>query len=141
MIPTYGGLPLIDVEGALCSGAAFGLNRPSPESAVLALGPWSVEVQKGLAAVVTRGGLDASPNQALSPGLLQAQRGLDLLSIQGTANLTIRRFDEDHLVWWPGPTGLTVRVVAIDPLHMDMSAHAQFVERLHTGAAGSDRTQ
>jgi len=127
MIPTYGGLPLLHADESLCSGAAFGTDQPPRESAQLSLGPWVVEVKKRLAIVVARGGSDANPDQAVSSAFLQAQRGLDLLSIQGTASLAVRRFDEDHLVWWPGATGLAVRVVAVDPLPMDVSARATVI--------------
>lgn len=70
--------------------------------------------------MIARGGTEASYEDAFQPSLLQAQRGLDLMSMSGANNLVIKGIDEDHLVWWPGSDGLTIRAVSLAPVSIDV---------------------
>jgi hypothetical protein len=119
-MPSLGGIPLLDTAGTSVSGAAFELDTPTRESAVAAVEGWTIEVSQQTKLVVVRGGSDTSHEGAFEQGLLRAQQGLDLLSIQGKGDLSIRRFDDDHLVWWKESGGIVIRVVSIAPVTVDV---------------------
>lgn len=119
-MPTFGGISLLEFVSVPCSGTAFELDAPAREDAVAVTDGWSVEVSDGLKLVVARGGQDIGYEDAFRSGLLHAQQGLDLLSIQGKGDLSIRRFDDDHLAWWIRPEGLAIRVVSIAPVNIDV---------------------
>lgn len=49
-----------------------------------------------------------------------SQRALDLFSIRGDGDLSVARFDDEHLVWWPAPEGLVIRLVPLAPAKIDV---------------------
>jgi hypothetical protein len=51
-----------------------------------------------------------------------AHRGLDLLSVEGVADLSIQNPDEDHLVWWLEGSRLIMRLFAILTSTFQLSA-------------------
>jgi hypothetical protein len=119
-MPSLGGIRLVDGPENLASGAAFELERPAREDATALIDSWSVEVVSDQKLVVARGGRDIGYEEALTTGLLLAQQGLDLLSVQGKGDLSIRGFDDDHIAWWVEPKGLVIRVVSIAPMRIDV---------------------
>src|SRR6266545_3454599 len=118
--PTFGGSRLFDPAFGARAGGAFGLVAPPRASQVLGVDGWQVEVIAGFPAVIARGGIAASYEDAFQASLLQAQRGLDLMSMYGANNLVIKGIDEDHLVWWPEPDGLAIRAVSLAPVSIDV---------------------
>ena len=114
-IPTLGDIPLLLPSSEPSSGAAFELNKPAHADANVPIGPWEVEVRKGLKLVVARGGDDRSYEDAFRAGLLHAQQGLDLFCARGAGDLSITAFDEQHVAWWTEPR-LVVRVVSLAPM-------------------------
>jgi hypothetical protein len=42
------------------------------------------------------------------------------MSLRGGNNLVIEGFDDNHIVWWPEPSGLVVRTVSIAPVSIDV---------------------
>lgn len=113
--PSFGGVLLSTVARPLCSGAAFTLKADAQASAIVAVDGWEVEVREGTKIIVARGGDERSHEDAFRAGLMYAQKGLDLMSISGSNNLVINSFSEEHLVWWPEPTGLVLRITFLRP--------------------------
>jgi hypothetical protein len=62
-----------------------------------------------------------SYEEAFRTGLFHAEEGLDLLSILGDANLSIANFDDEHLAWWPGTSGLIIRLFSVAPLKITVA--------------------
>jgi len=93
--PGLGGVPLLDSALGPRAGGAFGLAAPGRESQVIGLDAWQVEVPAGFPSVIAQESYD----DALQASLLNAQRGLDLMSVRGANNLVIKGTDEDHLIW------------------------------------------
>jgi hypothetical protein len=116
-VPTLASIPLCPAAG--CAGAAFELQSAARESETTAFDGWEAEVVEGHRVVVARGGSERSYDHALRSGLLHAQKGLDLMSLNGTNNLVIKGFADDHVVWWPELVGLTIRVVSFAPMRID----------------------
>lgn len=105
------GIPLFGDHGARSSGAAFTMTSVSPRAGCVSVGSrWKVLVQSGSDALVVRGGRSQSHAAAWENALETAHRGLDLMSVQGIADLSIQNPDEDHLVWWQEDARLIARV-------------------------------
>ena len=116
--PTLGGIPLLQQPDSPCSGASFALVRPATQSTAVGIGEWTVEIAEGRKIVVARGGSASAYLDAFQDGLRHAQQGLDLMSMQGRGNLSIRQSDDEHITWWPDVDGLVVRVTSISQLSM-----------------------
>jgi len=122
VVPTFGGIELLDYERSLASGAAFNLDLPSRGDGSVAVGGLTYEVRRHGLVVVARGGNDSSYEGTRDAALEHVQKALDLWSFGGVDDLAITRVDEEHLTWWPSAVGLTVRIVSIVPLHVRFRA-------------------
>lgn len=118
--PTWASIPLYSPTGPAFTGGAFELQVPARESEIVQVDGWEAEVREGQRVVVARGGREDNYDDALRASLTHAQKALDLMSLRGTNNLVIKAFDDDHLVWWPEPTGLVIRIVSLAPIRMDV---------------------
>jgi hypothetical protein len=118
----YASIPLCQASGAACSGGAFGLRDTAREDDFVTVDGWEAEVRKGQRVVVAGGGSERGYEEALRAALMHSQKALDLMSVCGKNDLVIQNFDEDHIIWWPEPGGLAVRVVAFAALAMDIGA-------------------
>ena len=118
--PRFGEIPLFDSGLGPQSGGAFGLIAPPRESQIIGLDRWQVEVAAGFPSVIARGGTDTSYEDAFQASLLNAQRGLDLMSVDGANNLVVKGIDEDHLIWWLDGGELIIRAVSLAPINMDV---------------------
>ena len=54
-----------------------------------------------------------------------AHRGLDLLSLAGVVNLSMRNPEEDYAVWWLDGSVLIMRLFVVETFGIEMSATAQ----------------
>lgn len=54
-----------------------------------------------------------------------AHRGLDLLSLTGVVNLSMRNPEEDYAVWWLDGSDLIMRLFAVETFGFEMSAKLQ----------------
>jgi hypothetical protein len=118
--PSYANIPLGEPGSDGMAGAGFELHEPARESETVTVGGWEAEVVGGQRIVVARGESESSYDDALTAGLLHAQKGLDLMSLRGGNNLMIKAFDDEHLVWWSDADGTTVRVVSLAPVSIDV---------------------
>ena len=121
-----GGMPLLGDHGARSSGAAFSLTSESPKSASIAVGNrWRISVLKGSDSLVVRGGRSRSCTAAWENAMDAAHRGLDLLSLTGVVNLSMRNPEEDYAVWWFDGSDLIMRLFAVETFGFEMSVRAQ----------------
>lgn len=118
--PRFGGVPLLDSDSDPRSGGAFGLVASPRESQSIGHEGWQVQVAPEFPSVIVRGGTEANYEDALQASLAIAQRGLDLMSVHGANDLVIKGIDEDHLIWWPDVSGLTIRAVSLAPITIDV---------------------
>ncbi|MBD2187269.1 hypothetical protein [Pseudanabaena mucicola] len=98
---TLGGILIADKNSKLDSGAAFLLSHKCNVTELVFIDPnWEVEVKVASPYVVARfkGATDA--NDAFNKGYILAQQGLDILSVTGKDNLSIKNGDDEYLVWW-----------------------------------------
>jgi hypothetical protein len=108
---SFGAMPVVEPSGPLVSGGIFYLNRPSPRDASHIIdGRWTVQVREGSQSVVARGGAAACYKDALLQALSMAQRGLDLFSILGAADLAITEAENEHIAWWIELGSLVLRI-------------------------------
>jgi len=119
-VPTLASIPLYSAGGEPCAGGDFSLQEPAHESAVVVDGDWQIEVSAGGKSVVARGGTEDNYDDAYRAGLFHAQRGLDLMALDGGNRLVIKDFDHNHLVWWPEPAGLVIRLVTFNTVRIDV---------------------
>ncbi|MCX5970192.1 MAG: hypothetical protein NTV14_01545 [Coprothermobacterota bacterium] len=115
-----GGILLADSKGKLTSGAAFLLAGPSKVSETLDVcGTGEITVLAGNPYLVARHA-DKQPDQLYSRGFELAQRGLDLLSVTGEADLTLRDFSDEYILWWPMGNGQALRITFTSTLMVDV---------------------
>ena len=121
-----GGIPLLGDRGTRSSGAAFTLTAAAPKSASIAVGSrWRVSVSRGKDSLVVRGGRSRSCEVAWENAMDAAHRGLDLLSLTGVVNLSMRNPEEDYAVWWLDGSDLVMRLFAMETFGFEMSAKLQ----------------
>lgn len=120
---TLAGILVADKYSDLDSGAAFLLAQKCDVSEVVYLDSGSeVEVQKGCPYVVARIREASSADDAFNNGHEIAQQGLDLLSITGKADLSIRNASDEYLVWWREKSVQILRVVAVTKINVTFKA-------------------
>ena len=111
---TLGGAQIADRESAFDSGGAFKLSQKSSVSAVVSPSADSdVEVCKGSKYVVGRTKDAADADGAFFKAYDTVQKGLDVLSITGQADLSTRGVFNDSLLWWRGEKGRVLRITSV----------------------------
>jgi hypothetical protein len=117
----YAETPLQDPGDTWRHGAVFLLRKASPFTESVSVNGWTTTVVGGVRAVITRGPLKARKFDAtFDTALEMANKGLDLMCVQGLADCAIRAASEDCLVWWPDPParGVVMRanIVPTNPI-------------------------
>jgi hypothetical protein len=108
---TFGQIPIAGIPGAETSGAIFYINRPTRKSFCQTLdSQWTVNVVAGESGLIVQGGRAGSYEETLIESLSIAQRALDLFSIWGVADLSIRECEREHIAWWKAASGVVVRL-------------------------------
>jgi hypothetical protein len=120
---TLAGILVADKHSDLDSGAAFMLAQKCGVSEVVYLDSGSeVEIQEGCPYVIARIRGASSANDAFNNGHEVAQQGLDLLSITGKADLSIKSASDEYLVWWREKSVQILRVVAVTRINVNFKA-------------------
>lgn len=110
----YDGIPLLNADGSLSSGGVFRLDHKTLFDTVEVVDRSSqVEIRNQCQSVVARTPAVTSYEEALDCSMDIAQRGLDMLSVRGIENLNTINISNEHLVWWAGAEGLTIRIFTI----------------------------
>jgi hypothetical protein len=100
--------------GKHTSGAAFTLSAASQVTVEVPVGKcWRLCLKEGSATAVVRGGRAASYQGSLKGAREAGNRGLDILSVRGMADLTLDQADVDHVVWWREGSLTVARVFAV----------------------------
>jgi hypothetical protein len=108
------GMLIVDQSSAPGCGGAFTLAGASPVSETVELDRgWTLEVRSGSRVAVARGATAGNYQATREEALRCAHQGLDLLSIRGVADLQIVRAFDEHLTWWAGRGGTTLRATSI----------------------------
>ena len=119
----YAETPLQDPGDTWRHGAVFLLRTAPPFTESVSVNGWTTTVVGGGRAVITRGPLKAKKFDAtFDTALEMANKGLDLMCVQGLADCAIREASEDCLVWWPDrpARGVVMRanIVPTNPIDM-----------------------
>ena len=94
----YAETPLQDPGGAWRHGTVFLLRKAPPFTESVSVDGWTTTVVGGVRAVITRGPLQARKFDAtFDTALEMANKGLDLMCVQGLADCAIREASEDRL--------------------------------------------
>lgn len=116
-----GGIPIADRHSQHSSGAAFLLVKASKGHELIPICDHaSLEVRPEIHYVVARFSGAVTPEEALEFGHELVQQGLDLLSILGKDDLTIRDATGEHLIWWRDSDMQVLRVVSTSTLNFDV---------------------
>gem|GEM_PF-2390602 len=121
---SFSDLSLVD-SGASSntSGGLFRLSTAPRINAVEQLpSNATVEVRSGISFVAARVGRAASHGEALAEAMKVAQKGLDLLSVKGLADLSTHEVEEWHITWWEEQPGIVLRVTDVSTFGLTMSA-------------------
>jgi hypothetical protein len=125
----YAGVPLQDAADTWRHGAVF-LLRKAPrgdEQISVSVDGWTITVVGGVRAVITCGPLkNVRRYEATFDHALQmANKGLDLMCVQGLADGAISEASTDCMVWWPDrkARGVVIRTKVVPRLPMP---HLQF---------------
>jgi len=115
-----GGISITDPEGKLTSGAAFLLTRSSKVSETVDVGAsGKVTVLAGNPYVVACH-VDNKPDDLYARGFELMQEGLDLLSVTGKEDLTLRDFSDEYILWWLREKGQALRITSTFTLTADV---------------------
>ncbi len=109
-------------------GAAFLLAIASKVNAIQQTEDGEVEICDGQPFLVTRFAFASDAKNAFNRGHTLAQKGLDLLSVQGIEDLILRDAENEHIIWWTEKDGLLVRTVSTSLLECDVQT-AKFIVR------------
>jgi hypothetical protein len=107
-----GVLTLDAIPAGLDSFVTFDLPQVAEKSSFLEFENAQIEVAKGQRDVVTRFPGATSAGEAFAKGLELTQRGLDMLSMLGRADLTIHEAEESHTLGWFEGTSRILRVTS-----------------------------
>ena len=118
---TLGSIPIADRTSESSSGAAFLLAQASRVSETVYVAQnSSLELRTGVEYAVARFCGAGSPQEALALGHKLVQQGLDLVSILGKDDLTLRDSGDEYLVWWREQDMQVLRVVSTATLSFDV---------------------
>ena len=95
------------------------------QSVTIELDGWTVDVRKGVNAVVTYGGIASSYSECHAAALIAANNGLDYLSARGACDVAIHDSHDDCLTWWREPSGIVMRINAVTTMTSHSSAVAE----------------
>lgn len=116
------GVGIADRDSALDSGIALLLTQKSSiDDVVQPDSKWEVEVRSDNPYVIARGTGPTDSSTAFALAYEAVQKGLDLLSVTGKANLSIRNASEESLVWWREDQAQVLRVVGSAGLTVNVS--------------------
>ena len=123
----YAGVALQDAGDTWRHGAVFLLRKSPPFTESVSVDGWTTTVVRGVRAVITRGPSKASSFEAtFDTALEMANKGLDLMCVQGLADCAIREASEDCLVWWPdrqaGGVVMRANILLTGPVSMKAEA-------------------
>lgn len=105
------------------AGAAFLLGQPCKIKEQVSFEAFSeIEVDVGNPYVVAHIKDASSSSEAFSISHEAAQKGLDLLSIEGKANLSIRNAVDECLIWWRSDSKRILRAVSTVPFGIAFSS-------------------
>jgi hypothetical protein len=121
IVGTLASIPIADRTSESSSGAAFLLAQASHVSeTVYVAQDSSLELRTGVEYAVARFCGAGSPQEALALGHKLVQQGLDLVSILGKDDLTLRDSADEYLVWWREQGKQVLRVVSTATLSFDV---------------------
>jgi hypothetical protein len=105
-----GNIRFVERDAGYDSAAAFLLARSPKNDAVVSCGNGEAEVSQDSAYVVARFNGAVNSENARNQGLELAQKGLDLMSIMGTADLLTQKSTEEYLLSWRTEGQQVVRI-------------------------------
>ena len=125
------GIPVANKTSIFGSGVALLLEQERQIDEVLSVdADWEAEVQSDGPYIVARG-RSAGTNAAetFAAGYEAAQKGLDLLSLTGKADLSIRDAMNESLVWWRADGAQVLRVISAVRMGVSITAEAEVRDR------------
>jgi len=121
-IPKLGDVHLLRDDGVPRIGASFQIARPPRKHIEWNSGDWDIVVREQSSRVVVRGpSIETDYSCALHLCANNLQLGLDLVSTTIGTHLVVSDFEDEQLVWWPTPDGLTIRHVFVASSTFDAS--------------------
>lgn len=127
---SLGSVSIADKKSEFGGGGAFLLGQASEVSEVVQLhDKIEVEVRSGNPYVVARGLDIQTSSLAFDLSHEAAQNGLDILSITGKADLSIRNATDDCLLWWREGKEQILRIVCVAHLRGRVSGIAVMVDQ------------
>jgi hypothetical protein len=107
---TLGNIPLSQPGAPTGAAAAFVLTQPVEQAAAGDLRDTSFELMVSCRYLVVRFPSAADATDCYSKGLELAQEVLDRLSILGRGDYTLRRPEDEHILWWTQAGKTNVRI-------------------------------
>ncbi len=126
---TLAGVTIADKSSKFDSGVALLLQQELQIDEVVSVGSdWEVEVRSGSPYVVARGvgkSTGTSTAEIFASAYEATQRGLDLLSVAGKADLSIRDAMNESLVWWREDGKQVLRVIGAARMTFSFTAELE----------------
>ncbi|MFE1596879.1 hypothetical protein [Nocardia sp. NPDC058705] len=105
----YANIPLQDNLDKDRNGAIFLLRKEPVQDVAIKMAGWTVEVSRGLKAVVVHGSKGNTFEDTFDHALLAANNGLDYMSFRGQCDVAIASAFDDCIVWWPESSRVVMR--------------------------------
>lgn len=126
---TLAGVTIADNSSTFDSGVALLLQQEIQIDEVVPVGSdWEVEVRSGSPYVVARGGgksTGTSSVEIFANAYEATQSGLDLLSVTGKADLSIRDAMNESVVWWHEGGKQVLKVITTARMGFSLSAELE----------------
>lgn len=108
------------------AGAAFLLREQPNRSATWARGDgWNAAISTESRYVVVQGGRETDYTDTWETAYEVALEALDIWSTRGITDLAILDPNDEHIAFWDGPHGATLRIAGRQPLRTSASASIQ----------------
>ncbi|MET9288882.1 hypothetical protein [Nocardia beijingensis] len=105
----YANIPLQDTLDKDRNGAIFLLRKEPVQDVAIKMAGWTIEVRRGLKAVVVHGRKGKAFEDTFDHALLAANNGLDYMSFRGQCDVAITSAFDDCIVWWPESDRVVMR--------------------------------
>lgn len=122
---TIGYLSTVPLQGTVDSSGAVFLLRQVPNFGIpVEIDGWTTILTSGKKFVVVYGGIEHTIDEARATALSRVNIGLDYLSAQGVADVTISEADDHSIVWALDGSNATMRVTAMMPMAPELRVTA-----------------
>jgi hypothetical protein len=116
---TLSGVKIADNTSKFVSGGAFPLAQTPENSEIVSLDDWEVKISSGSPYVIAQSQESNDSEAIFDASYEAAQKGLDILSIEGTGDYNCHDAVNRRIIWWREDGKQILRVITISALSVN----------------------